>query len=62
MVIGEDFDTREKKAKKHSGGGLRRLTTAEIDAIWEEVQAVTRKGIGWKAPKIREIELAEELK
>jgi hypothetical protein len=62
MVIGEDFDTREKKGKKHSSGGLRRLTTAEIDAVWGEVQSVTRKGLGWKAPKAREIELAEELK
>jgi hypothetical protein len=39
------------KTEQKKSGGARRLTTLEVDAVWDEIQALRANGLGWKPPK-----------
>jgi hypothetical protein len=44
-------DTPAEKAARSQTGGNRHAGKRDIEQIWDEVQAKTREGLGWKPPK-----------
>ena len=48
VEAGAKLDTPEQLAARSANGGARRRTKEEIEAIWDEVQAKNRGGLGWK--------------
>ena len=45
----EDFDTIAEQRSANAAGGAKSLAGSKIDLIWNEVQAKTRQGLGWRA-------------
>ena len=45
-----DLDSLEEQKPRNGKGGLQRKSSEEMERIWDEVQSVTRKGLGWKPP------------
>jgi hypothetical protein len=41
-------DPTEKQLVKGAHGGRRKGSTEYLERVWDEIQARTRKGLGWK--------------
>ncbi|MBU7436504.1 hypothetical protein [Paraburkholderia fungorum] len=47
----EELQSFASKGDRTDRSGPRKLNASELDALWDEVQAKSRAGLGWKVPE-----------